>query len=235
MGFLSECVHAVTTLIGPEKVETAFNSWTGSISLDTSIKDCPFVAFDMEMSGLNQRKDFIVSIGAVKMTGSRIHAGEIFYKLIRPEGKLRRESVVIHGITPDDLSFGEESDQALVDFMNFISDSVLVGHFVHFDLKFVNAALKKYFHTNLKNPAIDTHDLHEWLHQNSQEFKKHYRGGSTNKDLFSIAERYGISVDVAHDALNDSFIAAQLFQRFIYFLELGGIVVLRDLIDIGRA
>jgi DNA polymerase III epsilon subunit-like protein len=106
---------------------------------------------------------------------------------------------------------------------------------VHFDLRFVNASLKKHFHSKLKNPAIDTHDLHEWLHQNSLEFKRHYRGGSMNKDLFSIAERYGISVDVSHDALNDAFIAAQLFQRFLYFLESSGIVVLRDLIDIGRA
>jgi DNA polymerase III epsilon subunit family exonuclease len=169
------------------------------------------------------------------MTGSRIHAGDVFYRLVKPEGQLRPDNVVLHEITPDDLKSADDCNNVLSDFMEFITDSVLVGHFVHFDLRFINAALKKHFHEKLRNPAIDTHDLHLWLHQNSSEFKRHYRGGSTKKDLFTIAEHYGVSVNVSHDALNDAFIAAQLFQRFMYFLEVSGIVVLRDLIDIGRA
>ncbi|MEE9523551.1 MAG: 3'-5' exonuclease [Thermodesulfovibrionales bacterium] len=235
MGFITDCVSAVSTFMGQEKNGLGTNSWSDRISLDSKIRDCPFVSFDMEMSGLNHKKDFIVSIGAIKMKGGRIHAGDVFYRLVKPEGELQPGNVVIHGITPDDLTSGEDINKVLSDFMEFISDSVLVGHFVHFDLRFINAALKKHYQSKLKNPAIDTHDLHLWLHQNSSEFKRYYRGGSTKKDLFTIAERYGISVDVSHDALNDAFIAAQLFQRFIHFLEVSGIVVLRDLIDIGRA
>jgi DNA polymerase-3 subunit epsilon len=222
-------------MMGKEKSETMIRSWSDRISLDSAIRDCPFVSFDMEMSGLNHKKDFIVSIGAIKMTGSRIHAGNVFYRLVKPEGPLHPDNVVLHELTPDDLASADDCSNVLSDFMEFMSDSVLVGHFVHFDLRFINAALKKHFHAKLKNPAIDTHDLHLWLHQNSSEFKRHYRGGSTKKDLFTIAEHYGVSVNVSHDALNDAFIAAQLFQRFIFFLELSGIVALRDLIDIGRA
>jgi hypothetical protein len=38
-----------------------------------------------------------------------------------------------------------------------------------------------------------------------------------------------------HDALKDSFITAQLFQKFLYFLRAEGMNRLDDLLDIGRA
>ena len=67
------------------------------------------------------------------------------------------------------------------------------------------------------------------------EFRKHYRGGTRKTDLFSVAGNYGITIDSAHNALNDAFITAQLFQRFLYFLQAEGIRTLDDLLDIGSA
>ncbi len=235
MGLIADCMSAVSSLIGSERNGNVPESWSGKVTPDTKITDCSFVVFDMEMSGLNHKKDFIVSIGAIKMKGSAIHPGNYFERLVIPQGEMSRSNVVVHGITPDDLKAGEDVKKVISDFLTFIHDSVLVGHFVHFDLRFINSTLRKHFGGKLRNPAIDTHDLHEWLHNNSSEFKGYYSGGTAKKDLFSVAERYGIEVDTAHDALNDAFIAAQLFQRFLYFLEAGGIVELRDLIDIGRA
>ena len=77
MGLLSDCIQTVSALVGQDKTGTECNSWSGQVSLEDNVRDCSFVAFDMEMSGLNPKKDFIISIGAIKMTGGRIHAGEL--------------------------------------------------------------------------------------------------------------------------------------------------------------
>lgn len=210
-------------------------TWSGSVSLDTPVAECPFTVFDTELSGLNPRKDFIVSFGAVKMTGGTIHAGQEFYRLVKPSGVMTKKSVEIHCITPDELRGESCMEDVLPAFLEFISDSVLLGHFLYIDLRFLNRALKNMCRSGLRNPAIDTHNIHEWLNENSPEFKRHFNGMSLKTDLFSVAERYGIVVDVAHNALNDAYITAQLFQRFLYFLEQNGIHSLRDLVDIGRA
>lgn len=215
--------------------DSASRTWTGAVSRDIAARECPFAVFDTELSGLNARKDFIVSVGAVKMKGGTIQVSEKFYRLVRPRGKMTGTSVVIHGITPDELSDVDEMGSVLPEFLSFITDSVLVGHFVHIDIKFVNEALKRRGLGKLNNPAIDTHSLHEWLLQNSRTFKGHYHGGSGKTDLFSLAERYRIPVAAAHNALSDAFITAQLFQQFMYFLHAEGMQTLNDLIDIGRA
>lgn len=209
--------------------------WTGVIGKETAIADCPFVVFDTELSGLNPRKDSIVAIGALKMRGGSITASDEFYRLIRPFGKMTKKSVEIHGITPDELEHADDIKTVVQDFLAFIADAVLVGHFIHIDLRFLNSYLKKQHNSTLRNPAVDTHGIHGWLLENSSEFKKYFHGGSLKTDLFSVAEHYGVPVSMAHNALYDAFITAQLFQRFLHFLEPHGINTLNDLLDIGRA
>lgn len=217
-----------------EESETA-DTLSGIITKATPITECPFVVFDTELSGLDSRKDFIVSIGAIKMTGRTINISEEFYRLIKPGGEMHKRSVEIHGLTPGELENQKNIDAVLPGFLDFIKDSVLVGHFINIDLKFMNKALKNKYMNKLGNPALDTHRIHEWLYENGVAFKKHYRGGSTKTDLFNVAQRYGIAIDSIHNALNDAFITAQLFQRFLYFLHADGMHTLDELLDIGRA
>lgn len=215
--------------------ESMPETWSGIITKDTRLQECPFVVFDTELSGLNARKDFIVSIGALKMTGGTIHISKELYRLVRPAGEMTKKSVEIHGMTPGELEGQEDIEAVLPDFLEFVSDAVLVGHFINIDLKFMNRVLKDKYNYTLRNPALDTHTIHEWLYENGVEFKKHYHGGSTKTDLFSVSQRYGITINSAHDALKDAFVTAQLFQRFLYFLHAEGMHTLNDLLDIGRA
>ena len=217
------------------KARCPADTWTGAVIKSTAIEKCPFVVFDTELSGLDSRKDFIVSIGALKMTGGTVHISNQFYRLIKPAGEMTRKSVEIHGITPEELKKKERLESVLPDFLEFIRDTVLVGHFINIDLAFMNRALKNCCHSKITNPALDTHSIHEWLYENGVEFRKHYHGGSTRTDLFSIAQRYGITIDTAHDSLNDAYITAQLFQRFLFFLHSEGMEKLGELLDIGRA
>jgi DNA polymerase-3 subunit epsilon len=235
MGLINNIVSKITGSTESVAGVDPEGTWSGSIDGNTRIEECPFVVFDTELSGLDAGKDFIVSIGAIKMTGGTIHISKEFYRLIRPAGEVSKRSVEIHGITPSELDDQEGLDAVLPDFLHFISDAVLVGHFIHIDLKFMNAALKQRGRKKLLNPALDTHTIHEWLCEHGEDFRKHFPGGTEKTDLFSVAQRYGITIDTLHNALHDSFITAQLFQKFLYFLRAEGLKSLGEIRDIGSA
>ncbi len=235
MSFILDLLKKLTGKQTEQNEGLAVNTWSGAITKDTPVQECPFVVFDTELSGLDPNKDFIVSVGAMKMTGGTINISKEFYRLVRPAGEMTKKNVEIHGLTPGELKEKDSMESVLPEFLEFIKDSVLVGHFVNIDMTFMNKAINDNYKGKLPNPAVDTHTLHDWLYKNSVEFKKHYHGGSVKTDLFSVAQRYGITIDTAHDALNDAYVTAQLFQRFLHFLHADGMHTLNELLDIGRA
>ena len=199
-----------------------------------SIQDAEYVAFDTELTGLNYRKDSILSIGAVKLNGGRILPNQSFYKLVKPESAIKHDSVVVHEITPSELEKADSLKEVLELFIEFIGDAILIGHYVHIDTTFVKKALKKHFGVALKSPALDTAAVHDWLFDNDSNFTRHYGGMTTKTDLFSLAKKYGIPSEKSHNSLYDAFVTGQLFQRFISFLPACGIKTVKELLMIGK-
>ncbi len=95
--------------------------------------------------------------------------------------------------------------------------------------------MKRKFGIHLQNPAIDTSTLHEWLSDNDPQFTRHFRGATLKTDLFSMARKYGITAEKAHNAFYDAYITAQLFQRFAYFLPGAGVKTLGELLSVGKS
>jgi len=204
------------------------------LDLKSTINETDFVAFDTELTGLDFKQDSIISIGAVKLQGATILPGKTFYHLVKPECELKSKSVVVHELTHTDLECAEDLLEVIGDFVNFIGDAVLIGHFVHIDLNFVNKPLQQAFSFSLKNPALDTATLHDWLYDNDSRFAKHYQGMTLKSDLFSMAKKYGVEGGKSHNSFSDAYITAQLFQRFVHFLPGCGIKKLKELLKIAR-
>jgi len=204
------------------------------LNFSKPLTETHFVAFDTELTGLDFKNDSIVSIGAVKLQGGRILPAKTFYRLVQPDSELKRQSVVVHEITHSDLEKADTLPEVLEEFIEFIEDGVLIGHFVHIDLNFVNRALKKTFDCVLKNPALDTGTLHDWLSENASHMARHFHGKTLKTDLFSLANKYDITVGKAHNAFEDAYVTAQLFQRFIRFLPQCGVHTLKELLAVSR-
>jgi DNA polymerase-3 subunit epsilon len=198
------------------------------------INETDFVAFDTELTGLDFKQDSIISLGAVKLRGTTILAGKTFYRLVKPECELKHKSVVVHELTHADLECAEDLLEVIADFVKFIGDAVLIGHFVHIDLNFVNKPLQQAYGVSLKNPALDTSTLHDWLYDNDSRFARHYKGMTLKSDLFSMAKKYGVDGGKSHNAFSDAYITAQLFQRFVPFLPGCGIKTLKELLKVAR-
>jgi len=204
------------------------------LDLKRGFSKIDFVAFDTELTGLDFKQDSIISIGAVKMRGTTILPGKTFYRLVKPECELKHKSVVVHELTHSDLECAEDLLDVISDFVKFIGDAVLVGHFVHIDLNFVNKPLQKAFGMTLKNPAVDTASLHDWLYENDSRFARHYQGMTMQSDLFSMAKKYGVDGGKSHNAFDDAYITAQLFQRFAPFLPECGVKSLKELLKVAH-
>lgn len=202
--------------------------------LSAPVAQARYVAFDTELTGLDPKKDSIVSVGAVAMTGGKIEVGRTFYQVVAPRTAMRGSSVVVHGITPSEVQEQPSIGEILPEFLEFCGDSVVIGHMVSIDLSFLNEDLVRLYGCGFPNPAVDTHRISSWLKRRESETCAFYGGDAEGKDLFTLAKQYGIPLSGAHNALSDAFVTAQVFQRFLSLLPKGGVVTVRDLLRIGK-
>ena len=204
------------------------------INLAVSLEDARYIIFDTELTGLNLKKDSIVSIGAVKMSGGKIDLMNTYYRVVEPTSLMSRKSVVIHGITPSEASECPTLDVLLPEFLDFCGNGILVGHFVAIDVAFVNKAMSALFGLPLQNPAVDTQALYRWIREKEERYCAFHAGLTEDVDLLTLSQRYEIPVSEAHNALNDAFVTAQLFQRFLTMLRHFKIRTAEDLVKIGK-
>ena len=217
-----------------------FKKYTGGIlaasGIDMSmpLDAAPYVVMDTELTGLDFRRDSIVSVGALRMTGTRIELNRSFYEVVRPSTELTSKSIVIHEITHSETEQRPGIEGIMEGFLRFCEGAVIVGHFISLDLRFLAKEMKRIGSGSLKNPAVDTCSMYEWMKQNRGDLSNRFFNGSESKDLFSLAKRFEVPIQGAHNALMDAYVTAQLFQRFIVMLITLGVRTLRDLLRIGK-
>jgi DNA polymerase-3 subunit epsilon len=209
-------------------------SVTEHIRRDVDPREAVYVVFDTELTGLNPKKDSIVSIGALKVFGTRIDIGNPYYRVVEPRSLLTKQSVVIHGITPSEASVCPTIDMLMPEFLDFCGNGIVVGHFVSIDLTFLNKEMTRLFGLTLQNPSVDTCVLYQWLRKREENICAFHGGIKENVDLMTLAQKFSIPVFDAHNALNDAFITAQLLQRLIANLHSFNINTIEDLLRIGK-
>jgi DNA polymerase-3 subunit epsilon len=201
--------------------------------LMSSIFDARYVVIDTELTGLDYKLDSIVSIGGIKMVGTRIVIGKTFYRMVNPKTKFDAKSVVIHNIVPSEVQQCPSIDEVLMEFIKFCGDDIIVGHFLNIDISFINKELGRVLGSTLKNPKIDTWILADWIENQNLKDVTYTDIITGQKDLVSLAKKYGIEVPASHNALIDAYLTAQLFQRLLLQLKNMNITTVKKLLKIG--
>ena len=166
------------------------------------LRETRFVVIDTETTGLRAYAgDEICSISLIEMQGLSL-TGHEFNTLINPGRPIPAESSMIHHITDRDVRDAPVIEEVLLQVADFICDSVLVGHHVGFDIRFLNKTLRKQLLCHLKHPWIDTMLL--YLQHTGQV--GHY-------SLEEVAMHCRVEIVERHTARGDAVATAQVFAR----------------------
>lgn len=165
------------------------------------ITDFPsdYTVIDIETTGLSATKNEIIELSALKVRNDKIIKN--FSCLIKPEASINPFISQLTGITNEMVQNSPQITEVLMDFTKFIEDDCILGHNVSFDIKFISNKLKKHFNKDLLNNYTDTMKL----------ARKYYKFPS-NK-LSYLAEKFGISTQGHHRALNDCIMTFEIYKK----------------------
>lgn len=198
------------------------------------LADYDFVVFDTELTGLDKRRDEIVSIGAVRISNLRIMVGDAFYVQVNPHRPLPKDSTLIHRLTPDQLREAPPLATVLPDFIDYCGRALLVGHYVGLDVAFINRACHRYYGARLGNPCLDTmhlaqtHTELQW-----QQYHDRYRM-DISYNLGALGAKYQLPAFTHHNAYEDALQTAYLFVYLVKKMRSQGIATLHDLFKAGQ-
>lgn len=183
------------------------------IKSKTPLRSQRFVVLDTEATGLDYKKDKIISIGAISLQDGMISIEDSFETLIRQIETGDKESIPVHGILKRDLEWAAQEEAALLCFLSYINNSILVAHHADFDKNIINHALQKRFGLALLNPFLDTEQFARRLEKGPFEDSFHNPG---DYSLDSLCERYDIELNDRHTSAGDAFLTAKLLQVLLY-------------------
>lgn len=172
-----------------------------------TIENTRFIAFDTETTGFDQKKDRILSIGAVSIVNKSIQVNNS-YEIYLKQEVFSRKTVEIHGILKTgDLKKVDELD-AIKSFLGYIKDAVLVAHHANFDKNMVNEMLLRHGLGKLKNEFIDT----GYLFSKSKHII--YRENlKTHYSLDDLCTELNVPKTDRHTASGDALITAIIFLK----------------------
>jgi len=175
---------------------------------DSNFSDLTYVFFDFETTGFSSNYDKIIEIGAVKYKNG-VEVGQ-YQSFVNPHQSLRANIVNITNITDSMLYNAPDIDKVIVEFNDFIKDSVLVAHNASFDMSFLQETLKNHDLPLFKGPIIDTLILSRALNPDK---KAH--------NLKAVSKNYGVYYDseVAHRADYDAMVLANVFNKMLLVLK----------------
>ena len=172
--------------------------------------DDEMVVFDIETTGLSNRTCKIIEIGAVK-----IKAGKIIDKFnifVDPEMPIPEEITKLTSITDEDVKGAPKEREALIEFLDFVGDELLIAHNANFDIGFIRVAAERQ-ELPFNNPYLDTLGLSRYV---NPELKNH--------KLDTIVEYYNIGDFHHHRASDDAEVLAHIFIEMLSRLKKEGIL-----------
>ena len=182
---------------------------------DVPLDELAFTVFDTETTGLDPTGgDEIIQLGAIRILKARLLSGETFDQLVDPGRLIPDASIPFHGITQDMVRGKPRIAEVLAAFHPFAADTVLVGHNVAFDMRFLQI---KEAATGLRfdQPVLDTLLLATVVEPHQPSYA-----------LEDIAARLGVEVLARHSAAGDALTTAQMFLKMLPLLRQQGIVTL---------
>ncbi|MCG3686376.1 3'-5' exonuclease [Aliarcobacter butzleri] len=172
-----------------------------------------YVSLDCETTGLNPKKDEILSIGAVLIKDNKILMRKTFNIFLKPSKDINIESIKVHHLRQIDLENALEPEIAIYQLLDFIGSRPIVGYYIEFDMAIISKYTKKYLGIKLPNTPIEVSSIY----YDSRKSTSNY--GFIDLKFDTIMKNLNIPVLGKHDALNDAIMTSMIFLKLKQFIN----------------
>lgn len=174
-------------------------------------REAGWCAVDLELTGLDPRKDAIIAIGAVPIEAGRVQLGQSTYTLVRTSRRSEEAAILMHKLRVADLADAPPLEEAMDMILSVMAGRVPVFHTAGVERTFLKPLFSR---RRLRlPPAADTEAIGRlWLRQH---------GGQTAGwiSLARLAELLGVPQEPAHHALGDALTTASTFIALATHLD----------------
>ena len=174
-----------------------------------------FVCFDCETTGLNRKKDRIITLSAIKIVENEVQTSQSLNLVIKQEDDISAESIAVHQIRNMDVENSEglyfDEFDAIKVFLEFIRGATLVGYYLEFDVAMVNRVMKPYLGIGLPNPQIEVSGM--YYERAMQKYKRSCIEPNIDLSFDSILKNLEIPNLGQHDAFSDALMTSLIFVK----------------------
>ncbi|MCF6265527.1 MAG: 3'-5' exonuclease [Desulfuromusa sp.] len=172
-------------------------------TLKQKIAETSFCVLDLETTGLDMVNDVIINIGAVKLKKGKIT--KIFEAYTKPPIPIPPKSTEFHGMVDSMFVDKPVVGEVLPELLQFVGDSVIVGHHINFDIRMLHRHLKELYDVGIANAVwLDTMFLYQMAHEDQ-----------LHQPLDHLLEYYCVQCDQRHTALGDVVATAKVFVKIM--------------------
>ncbi len=156
------------------------------------------VAIDIETTGLNDERDAVIEIGAVKFKGHRVE--DEWTSLINPGRHIPEFITALTGISDVEVRRAPRLPDIAHELEAFVGNAPVVGHNIRFDLGFLQkqAGILRY------NEIIDTYELAAVLMPTASRY-----------NLGALGKQLGILLPATHRALDDARVTMAALNKLL--------------------
>jgi DNA polymerase-3 subunit epsilon len=169
-------------------------------------REVEYVSIDLETTGLDPRKDHILSIGYVILRGVSIDLSTARHILVRTSRDIPESSAVIHQITDEQAATGQDITHVMPQLLKAMQGRVMIAHHARIEAGFLSTACEGLYNCKLLIPTVDTQTVALRLFQ-----RRNITVAPKELRLHGLRERYNLPRYPAHNALSDAVSAAEVF------------------------
>jgi DNA polymerase-3 subunit epsilon len=163
------------------------------------------IVLDTETTGLDPNDGHrIVEIGCVELF-NHMPTGRVFHRHVNPERDMPEDAYAVHGLSAEFLANHPPFAAHVEEFLEFVGDGKLIIHNAEFDIKFLNAELRRLGKEALRCEVEDTLTL----------ARRRFPGAQASLDALCRRFAIDLSARTKHGALLDCELLAAVYLELI--------------------
>jgi len=193
--------------------------------ISTPIDRVEILSVDFETTGLDAKKDKLLSVGFILLKGQQMSLKTCYHQIIKTQAQLEESNVIIHHITDSQKDRGKALKIVVDGLLKALAGKVMLVHFARIEKQFLTQACYELYGMAPVFPMIDTLVLAK-----RRLDKRDVAYDPSQLRLTNLRHQLKLPEHHAHNALNDAIATAELFMAQMSKKNKDGKVTLKDVL-----